>query len=68
MTSKTELQGYKFRGLEFAQHRFQDQRLKKNKRSPIVLKECRNLVEVLHVKSVSPCVKDDVLNFFILSM
>ena len=56
-------QGYIFGTLEDAQHRFKEQSLKKNKRYPNVLKECRVqiLSEVLHVKSLSPFVKDDVL-------
>ena len=38
---------------------------RKNKQSPDVLKsvEFKYLVEVLHVKSLSPCVKDDVFYF-----
>ena len=40
---------------------FQEQSLKKNKRSPDRLKECevQILSKVLHVKSLSPLVKDD---------
>ena len=38
--------------------------MRKNKRSPDMLNsaECRYSIEVLHVKSLSPCMKDDVLN------
>ena len=32
------------------------------------VEECRHSVKVLYVKSPSPCVKDDILIFFILSM
>ena len=32
------------------------------------VEECIYLVELFHVKILSPCVKDDVLNFFILSI
>ena len=41
------------------------QSLKKNKGIPNMLKsaECRYLVKVLYVKSLSPYVKDDVLYF-----
>ena len=52
-------------GLEVSLHRFQEHNLKKNKCCPDVLKsaECKYSVEVYHVKSLSPCVKYDVLNF-----
>ena len=39
--------------------------MKKNKQSPDMLKsaECRYAVNVLHIKSLSPYVKDNVFNF-----
>ena len=38
--SKHKFMGYKFKLLEKAHHGFQEQRLRKNKQSPGVLKEC----------------------------
>ena len=53
------------RGVGSSHHEFQEQSLKKNKRSSDMLEsvECRYSLEVVHVKILSPWMKDVVLYF-----